>query len=217
MKQNITISYILFSIFFFSYNYSLFAQKFNWVQKFGGNGTDIVWNVATDQNDNYYVLGEFSGTLPLDSIGLPRNLGSVGGRDVFLAKYNCNKVLQWRLKIGGTSDDGGEFPFMGIKVAASGNIYISGSFSGNASFFDANQNLTHSLTSAGGTDVFLARVSNNGIIGWVCAIGGPLNDENSTLEIDASENVYAAGFFTGTASFKSMSGAPSQKIGRAHV
>ncbi len=198
-----------FFIIALSFSSILNAQKFNWVQKFGGSGTDIVWNLATDQNDNYYVLGEFSSILPLDSVGLSRNLNSVGGRDVFLAKYNCNKVLQWRLKIGGTSDDGGEFPFMGIKIAASGNIYISGSFSGNASFYDANQNLTHSLTAAGGTDVFLAKVNNKGMIGWVAAIGGPLNDENSTLEIDASENIYAAGFFTGTASFNSMSGAPS--------
>ncbi len=183
----------------------LAAQKLDWAQQFGGSVNDIAWKVSYDNDENYYVLGEFSTTLPLDSLGSTRNLTSEGGRDIYLAKYNCSRVLQWRLRVGGIMDDGGEFPFMGLKVLPNGDIYFSGSFNGAANFYDAALVKFITKNAVGASDYFLAKVNSNGFYAWVASGGGPQNDENTSLEVDAIGNVYCAGFFTGTSIFGSVS------------
>lgn len=193
----------------FLLNIGVAAQKIEWGKNIGGNQNDVIWNVESDQYGNYFILGEFSGTLTLDSLGSARNLNSAGGRDIFLAKFDCNNTLQWRVRIGGISDDGGEFPFMGLKIAPSGNIYLSGSYSGQISVYNANQTVAFSnINSAGGTDAFIAKLSNSGNFNWLASCGGSLNDENTGLEIDANENVFTTGFFTSIANFQSVSGNP---------
>ncbi len=55
--------------------------------------------------------------------------------------------------------------------------------------------------SAGGEDVFLAKLNAAGEVLWLRSGGGTYNDTPQGLGVDASGNVYVAGTFAGTARF----------------
>ncbi|MDB5267057.1 MAG: hypothetical protein JWP58_97 [Hymenobacter sp.] len=80
-------------------------------------------------------------------------------------------------------------------VDAAGNTYIVGSFTGRATF-DA---LT--LTSAGGSDVFVAKLDGAGNYLWAVGAGGTDDDEGLGLALDAQGQVYVTGAFRRTAAF----------------
>jgi hypothetical protein len=67
-----------------------------WSQRFGGTGTDTGKAVAVDAAGNVVVAGSFNGTVNFGG----GNLVSVGGFDMFLAKYNANGVNQWSQRPG---------------------------------------------------------------------------------------------------------------------
>jgi hypothetical protein len=58
------------------------------------------------------------------------NLTSRGGSDIFVAKYDSAGTLAWVKQEGGANNDYGD----GIAVNGTGNIYVTGDFSGDATF-----------------------------------------------------------------------------------
>lgn len=91
----------------------------------------------------------------------------------------------------GTDNDCG----YSIAIDAVGYIYVTGYFSGTATFGGT------SLTSAGGNDIFVAKFDSSG--NWKQAIraGGTDNDYGFNIDLDAAGNIYIAGRFYGTANF----------------
>jgi len=86
-----------------------------------------------------------------------------------------------------------------VATDASGNVYVTGSFSGiNASF---GNGIT--VNSSGSEDIFLAKYSADGNTQWVRVAGasGTGADRGRSVTVDAAGNVYVAGFFEGTAIF----------------
>jgi len=77
----------------------------------------------------------------------------------------------------------------------SGNSYITGSFSGTATF----QSTT--LTSAGGSDMFIAKYDASGNLSWVLQAGDAANQQGHMVATDASGNVFVCGEFEGTITF----------------
>ena len=59
---------------------------------------------------------------------------------------------------GGTGEDGG---FVSTAVDGSGNVYVTGFFSGTADF-DPDPVATDNRTSAGAYDIFLTRTNSEG-------------------------------------------------------
>ncbi|GAA3979908.1 hypothetical protein GCM10022407_26420 [Hymenobacter antarcticus] len=148
---------------------------------------------ATDAAGNQYVTGEFTGTIVLGSA----TLVSAGGTDVFVAKRSASTgAWLWAVRAGGTSNDVGQ----GIAVDASGNALVTGSFFGTASF--ATSPTATGLTSAGNTDVFVAKFgAADGACAWAVRAGGTLNDVGYGIAADGSGNALVTGSFTGTVSF----------------
>ncbi|MBN4062501.1 T9SS type A sorting domain-containing protein, partial [Bacteroidales bacterium AH-315-I05] len=56
-------------------------------------------------------------------------------------------------------------------------------------------------TSAGGNDIFVLKLNPSGNFIWAKATGGSSNDFGYSMALDASGNVHATGYFTGTADF----------------
>jgi hypothetical protein len=81
---------------------------------------------AVDRNGNCYITGYFQGTVPFGST----NLTSVGGDDIFIARFNGQGSPAWAVQAGGSGDDIG----FGIQVDSSGNAYVEGSLSGSGTF-----------------------------------------------------------------------------------
>ena len=156
----------------------------------GGTSSDEGSGIAVDASGNVYITGSYSRT----AIFASGSMTAQGSLDVFIAKYNSIGTLQWVRSAGGTSDDRGR----GIAVDASGNVYITGYYSGTATFSGV------SLTSAGGSDnVYVAKYNSSGALFWVRSAGGTLYDEGSDIAVDASGNVYITGIYSGTATFAS--------------
>ncbi len=83
----------------------------------------------------------------------------------------------------------------GVATDRTGNCYVTGYFYGQAIFDSTN------LTSAGGTDAFLAKYSTSGVLQWFQQVGGSLDDGGEKVATDATGNCYLLGGFQGTVNF----------------
>jgi hypothetical protein len=100
----------------------------------------------------------------------------------------------WVARIGGT----GAERVTGMVSDAAGNLYIGGAFEGSTDF-DPGAG-SQILTSLGGEDGFVAKLSTAGALIWNRGIGGPNADQVSGVGVDALGRTYAAGNFSGSAS-----------------
>ena len=107
-----------------------------------GNTRSEGRSIALDSSNNVYVAGYAYGDFDGNS--------NIGGSDVVIVKYNSSGVKQWAYQYGTTSDDFGE----GIAVDSSGNLYVTGTTSGN---FYGNVN-------AGSSDVFIMKLNSSGVV-----------------------------------------------------
>jgi hypothetical protein len=118
----------------------------NWAQNFGGNGSDKGIDVAVDEKGFVFMSGFINGQASFNSI----TQTSSGGDDICLAKYDPTGLIKYATLAGGTSNDYGK----GIAVRNHRIVYVAGYFEGTAGFG------THSLTSQGSRDLFLARYND---------------------------------------------------------
>ena len=122
-----------------------------------------------------------------------------GGQNVALAKYSPDGDRLYSREIGGAGDDDGN----DLAVDASGNIFITGSFTQSPDF---NPGLgVFKLTSAGGDDMFVTKLSRDGNFVWARRFGSSgtnLPDEGSALAVDSAGDVHVAGRFHGTVDFR---------------
>lgn len=158
-----------------------------WAVKAGGTQLDWAKAICTDKNDNIIITGQFSGTA---TFGTSTTL-TAGSTDIFTAKYNSSGVLQWAKKEGGSSVDRG----LAVAADTSGNIIVTGDFSGSVSFGSTN------LTSAGAADVFLLKYNAAGTVQWAKKAGNTVNDRACAITTDPAGNIYIAGSFGGTVTF----------------
>ena len=151
--------------------------------------------IVKDGSGNLYVTGNFGGTVDFDPSAGTANLTSAGGNDVFVAKYTSSGVYVWAKSMGGTGDDYG----ISLAIDGSGNVVVTGYFNGTADF-DPGAG-TANLTSAGNTDIFVAKYTSSGVYVWAKAMGGTAGDTPFSLALDGSGNVVVTGNFNGTADF----------------
>ncbi len=173
----------------------MFTVKYNaagqglWAIQGGGTGTDTGYGVALDGAGNVLVTGQFFGSATFDQTTLTASFGW----SMFTAKYNATGDLLWARQGGGIGfdlDGGG-----GIATDASGNVYVTGRFSGTAAFGG------NTLTSAGGADVFTVKYALDGAVLWARQGGGTLFDAGYGIAVDGAGNVLVTGFFTSNATF----------------
>jgi hypothetical protein len=172
------------------------ASSFQWAKSMVGyNGTAVGNSVTKDNAGNLYTTGNFGGTVDFDLGPGINNLTSAGGNDAFILKTNSASNVIWVIQLGSASDDNGNF----ITNDASGNIYITGSFSGTVDF-DPGPGLFN-LTSAGGSDAFILKLDAAGNFMWVRQLGGISNDIGYAITLVSSGNIHITGSFIGTADF----------------
>jgi hypothetical protein len=139
---------------------------------------------AVDAAGNVFLAGSFSNTVVLGGT----TLTSVGGHDVFVAKFNpASNQFVWAQRAGGT---GGETVYA---LAVSGtSVYAAGYFQGPTAGFGAT-----TLTNAGSNDVFVAKLTDAGSTGsfaWAQRAGGTGVDYATALAVSGT-SVYVAGSF----------------------
>lgn len=154
------------------------------VTGFGGPLSDTVANLRTNAADEVYVVGGFQGTATFGNL----TLTSAGGTDGYILKYTAQGLALWVNRFGDSGTDICSF----MTIHPSGNVYISGTFSGTVPFG------AQTLTSSGGTDVFLMRINATGTVAWSVRAGGLNNDYTGGLQYGTNGRIYLGGRFTGS-------------------
>ena len=113
-----------------------------------------------------------------------------------MSKLSSNGDFVWAKSMGGTDSDSAS----GIALDIAGNVYTTGNFSGTVDF-NPHPTSVFNLTSAGGYDVFVSKLSSNGDFVWAKSMGSTSRDLASGIALDTAGNVYTTGFFFGTADF----------------
>lgn len=180
----------------------IFVQKldtngnFVWVKSIGGTYSDQGYGIAVDISGNVYTTGDFGDTVDFDPGFNTSKLISVGGSyDIFVQKLDANGNFVWAKGMGGTYPDRGR----DITLDASSNVYITGSY-GYTVDFDPGSGISN-LTSMGGSDAFIQKLSASGNFVWAKSMGGSNTDIGNAIAVDASGNVYATGDFRGSVDF----------------
>ena len=162
---------------------------------FGGTLTDYPFDSVVDGSGNLYTTGYFQGTVDFDPGAGTSSLTSAGGNDVFVSKLDSAGNFVWAVRFGSS---GGEIAY-GIAVDGSGNVYTTGYFSGTVDF-DPGAG-TSNLTTGGGNDVFISKLTSSGNFVWAKSFGQLTNDIGFAIAVDGSGNVYSTGYFQYTVDF----------------
>lgn len=171
----------------------IFLAKYNargehqWSKRFGGTLDDRGTSIAIDASGNVALTGYFQGTI---NFGLG-NLVSIGGFDVFLARFTTHGAHLTSARYGSTGPDAG----LAIAADASGNVFLTGYSGGLANFGGA------SLVNGGGNDFFVAKYNGSGAHVWSMSFGSPGNETGNAIAVDVLGTVLTTGVFSNTVDF----------------
>ncbi|HQJ96082.1 MAG TPA: hypothetical protein PLN17_03095 [Candidatus Cloacimonas sp.] len=157
------------------YVFALQGQNsgWDWVRSFGGvevnsydyaNPGERFDFLASDQSNNIYVAGRMLDEAIAGDIHLHGN----GDFDVVVAKLNPQGQYIWATNLGGTKKD---LP-TGLSLDANGNVYLTGLFSGTLKVGG------FTLQSWGYSDIFVAKITSEGIWQWVSQAGSQIARED---------------------------------------
>ena len=179
------------------------AGKFVWARNMSGDGSSGL-SVAVDVGGNVYTTGAFRGTVDFDPGGGVFSLSAAGQSSAFVTKLDSAGKFVWakELASGETSSSGN-----GVAVDGSGNVYVTGLFTGVSDLDPGPGTL---LVSAGGSfdSGYIAKLDSAGKFVWGRAMGGSTPDGGEVsrgVAVDDSGNVYVIGSFTGTSDFGPLS------------
>lgn len=181
------------------------AGNYKWAIKMGGTGADYGKGVTVDNKGNVYVTGYFFGKAVFNPGSTDTLRAGAGFNDIYVAKYDANGNYKWAINMGGTMQNYG----YGIAVNDSGQIYVTGAFSGKTDF-DPSPAVkdTAYLTALPGTffspgfDVYLAKYDSTGKYMWAQRMGSSgWGDYGYSIAVDKAGNAYVAGYYGNYADF----------------
>jgi len=151
----------------------------SWARSEGGSFGDGGQSIAVDHQGGIFVAASFAPGVTSVG-GVPVNDGAV------VIKYNRNGGVVWAKSYGNN------FSIHSIAVAPDGSLFIAGTFAGSITIGSDN------LTSAGATDIFLAKLDANGNAVWAKSIGGDKDEEKPSVVCDSKSSVYVGGGYKST-------------------
>lgn len=175
------------------YSTDVFVAEYNglgecqWASSGGGPGYDLGNDISADDDDNYYITGRYD----LEATFGDHDLTSMGGRDMYFAKYNSTGECLYAISGGGEGSE------TGYGVATHDDkTYVTGYFSSTASFGDCN------LSASGGEDAFFL-IYDNQTGDCLNALSGGGSEDDIGWAITAGDNgfVYSTGAFEEQATF----------------
>jgi gliding motility-associated-like protein len=172
------------------------AGTFQWVTQAGSIGESDRGDGITYGNDGHmYITGEFRGFAAFGTDTLNNYGGDQSDKDCFVAKISKDGVWKWANKAGSSknSDRG-----TGICANTSGNIFVSGQFSGEAKFKGSEIVLD---AGADSVQAFVAAIDTLGNWRWAKAGGGSDFDRGANVDCDEDCNVYFTGYYTNSFTF----------------
>jgi gliding motility-associated-like protein len=175
-------------------------KQFQWVVKIGGpyqDGGDFNnAGIAIDSLGNIFASGSYRVQLFVTSAnGTTITRGTTGPvsaiDNAFILKMTNSGIVQWVNTVISTGDDEAG----GVSADREGNVYFTGFHSNNALFTSTSGTTNSTLISAGSTDIFIVKYSNEGEILVSNRGGGNFQDLGASIATDSLENMYVAGQF----------------------
>src|SRR5437763_165437 len=142
-----------------------------WSKAFGGAMSDVGNGVAVDSGGDVVLIGTAGGGSNFGGGPIRAN-----GYSIVVAKFSSAGAPLWSRSIGDSFSNSGN----AVAVDPSGNIAVTGAFSGPANFGGG------SLISAGGTDIFVARYAADGTPLGAQRFGGADSDAGNAVAADGS-------------------------------
>ena len=172
-------------------NFDLFVVKYDsggnkqWNQQLGSASDDVAKDIHITFDDSIYITGYTEG-------GLDGNT-NLGGKDIFVVRYDSDGNKQWTQQFGTSSDDEAD----GITSPQGYWIYVTGSTNGS---LDGSN--------AGGRDIFVAKLDNRlaggSSLQWTKQIGTATDDIAYAITSDSSGSsdgdsidIYVTGYTSG--------------------
>jgi hypothetical protein len=171
----------------------MFIAKFDpngnhlWSDNYGDTDDQSGKDVAIDGLGNIVTTGSFDGTVDFGGGVLTSN----GAGDIFVAVFSPNGTHVWS---GGFGDSEWQLPDA-VVADASGNVFITGSFMRSVNFGGSV------LTSAGNTDIYLAKFNSGGTHVWSGRFGASARDVGGDVAVARSGNVFITAGFSGDIDF----------------
>ena len=141
-----------------------------------------------DNYDNATVTGCYRETINFGDGDLP----STGQRDIFVVKFDETMALQWSRRYG----DAEEQYVLDVAVDSGNNIIIVGSFQGRLTIG------VDQLDTAGGADIFVAKLDSAGNPLWAQAFGDATEPQRAeSVFVDSQGDIWVTGLFSGSVNF----------------
>ena len=148
--------------------------------------------VAVDNGGNVVLAGYFNGTVNFGGGGPA--LASAGATDIFVVRMDKSGAPLWARRFGDDQQQGST----GVALDTSGAVLMTGYLKGAVDFGSGPP-----LTSAGGADVFLAKLDGSGAVLWAQRFGDQQDQGSTGVAVDSDGRVVLAGYFDGTIDFGS--------------
>lgn len=171
--------------------------EFLWAKGIGGPGYKAGSALALDAYGNIYMVGLFSGTIDADPGMGTTVLTSTGTQNSFITKFSADGDLVWAKALQGPESNNAADIVIGN--SGTGNIYISGNFSGTVDFDPGPEAFT--LTTVGNNDTYVMKIDTAGTLIWSKSFGGLDGVYCRGMAIDPTGegSIYCTGYFEGTA------------------
>jgi hypothetical protein len=167
----------------------LFVAKYDssgllqWVKQAIGTGIDSGNGIAVDGSGNIYAAGVFQLSATFGQGEANETvLTATGVEDIFVASYTSGGALRWSRKAGGSLSDGA----IRIAVDTSGGSYVTGIFTGTATFGEGEANQTNLVAGGSATEIFVAKFAGSGA-------GGPILVNCPADSLQTAVNLAAPG------------------------
>ena len=158
-----------------------------WSRGFGDAASQVAKGIRVAASGTSVLTGYLYGTTDFGAAVL----ASSGGSDAFVAKLDAAGATLWARRFGdGANQDG-----RAVAIDASGNVAITGLFGGTIDFGGG------ALTSAGGSDVFVAKLDAAGEHLWSMGFGNNSNQYGSAVAFAPGGDVVIAGAYAGSIDF----------------
>ena len=162
-----------------------------YINYFGGSGSESANDIAVDESGNIYLLGSTSST---EFPGTNQTTSPRSGSKVFISKFSNNGTLLYTTLIGGNL---GSNSGQGIALDRNGNAYVTG-YTNSSEFptlnaFQSTSSRDPNILGGFVGDAFITKLSNTGSLVFSTLLGGMGNDAGNSIATDNNGNVWITG------------------------
>jgi hypothetical protein len=139
----------------------------------------------------------------LASFGLLTTFSGVNNNNIFICAYNSATGNELWLADAGATNDGYGYDV----IADNNNVYVTGTFKGNITFYNASGSPVASPATAGNDEGFVVSYTNAGAFNWVSSITGSGPNTCQSITLSAG-NLYITGSIDNSTTFTGYTANP---------